>query len=170
MSAQQTTNTAAKQKKKTIILVLVILVLLGIILYLLFGKSEPKRNVVVTEGNAQEIMLELSEMDVVPPGQFEANMNSNWHFKDGSSPSRDAYVGNVPGNTHDIYFDVELADSGEVILESPVIPRGSHMENITLDKDLDAGTYDCVLIYHLIDENQDTVGTLRMTLTIIVEG
>lgn len=170
MSAQQTEKTAAGQKKKTVILVLIILVLLGIILVLLFGgKEEPKRNVVITEGNAQEVIFELSEMEVVPPGQFEVNMNSTWYFASGTAASSNAYVGNVANNSHDVYFDVELPN-GEVILQSPVIPRGSHMENITLDKDLDAGTYDCSLIYYLVDENQVPQSTLQITLTIIVEG
>jgi hypothetical protein len=44
------------------------------------------------------------------------------------------------------------------------------MENITLDEDLDAGTYDCVCIYHLVDENQNTTSTLRVGLTIVVDG
>ena len=97
-------------------------------------------------------------------------MNSTWHFPDGSSPSPDAYVENVLSNSNDVYFDVELADTGEVILESPIIPRGSYMKNITLDKDLEPGSYDCVLIYLLVDKDQKTMSTLRMAITIIIEG
>lgn len=172
MSAQETKRTAAGQKK-TVVLVLVIVALLGVIAAMAFGlvgKKEPKRNVVITEGNAQEVILDITNRTPVPPGKFEANMNSTWYFTDGSSPSANAYVGNVANNSHDIYFDVELKSTGEVILDSPVIPRGSHMENISLDKDLDAGSYDCILVYHLVDENQETQSTLRMSLTIIVEG
>ena len=172
MSAQQTNNASAGKKSTVILAVaaVVIVALLGVIAMLLLGEQEPKRNVVINEGNAEEFILDLESDPPVPAGSFQTNMNSTWYFANGSAASENAYVGNVANNTHDVYFDVELKSTGEVILESPIIPLGSHMENISLDKDLDAGTYDCTLIYHLVDENQNTVSTLRMALTIIVEG
>ena len=155
----------------------VIIVLLGAVVVLLLGrgdvvlgKEEPKRNVVVNKDNVDKITDEMNKTQHVRPGTYEAKMNSTWHFPDGSSPSTDAYVENVAENTNDVYFDVELADTGEVILESPIIPRGSYMKDITLDKDLEPGTYDCVLIYHLVDGDQNTVSTLRMAITIVIEG
>lgn len=95
-------------------------------------------------------------------------MNSTWYFGDGSQPSSNAYVENVANNSHDVYFDVQLADTGEVILQSPVIPRGAYMEHITLDKDLPAGSYNCIIIYYLVDAEQRVQGDLRMTLQIEV--
>lgn len=155
----------------------VIIVLLGTIVVLLLGRGdgvigtqeEEKRNVVVNKDNVDEFLEEMEEVKHVRPGSYEAKMNSTWHFPDGSSPSTDAYVENVVSNTNDVYFDVMLADTGEVILESPIIPLGSYIKDITLDKDLDAGTYDCILIYHLVDKDQNTLSTLRMTLTIVIE-
>jgi hypothetical protein len=80
-------------------------------------------------------------------------------------------VENVEKNTNDVYFDILLAeDESHVIYQSPVIPRGGHIEKIALDEDLEPGTYDCICVYHLIDEDQNTISTLRVTLTIIVEG
>lgn len=157
----------------------VIIVLLSAVVVLLLGRGDgivgkeeeaPKRNVVVNQDNAKDTLKEMEETKHVRPSYFEAKMNSTWHFPDGASASTDAYVENVLSNTNDIYFDVVLADTEEVILESPIIPRGSYMRDITLDKDLEPGTYDCVLIYHLIDKDQNTVGTLRMAITIIIEG
>ena len=40
-------------------------------------------------------------------------------------------------NTNAVYFDIMRSDTEETIFESPVIPVGSHMEGITLDKALD---------------------------------
>lgn len=157
----------------------VIIVLLSAVVVLLLGRGDgivgkepevPKRNVVVNQDNAKDMLKEMEETKHVRPGNYEAKMNSTWHFADGASASSDAYVENVRSNTNDVYFDVMLADTGEVILESPIIPIGSYMKDITLDKDLDAGTYDCVLVYHLVDQDQNTVGTLRMAITIIIEG
>lgn len=156
----------------------VVIALLLVIVILLLGKDggiiqkdeAPKRNVVVNKDNVDDFLDEMEEVKPVRPGYFEAKMNSTWHFPDGSSASTDAYVENILANTNDVYFDVMLAETGEVILESPIIPRGSYMEDITLDKDLDAGTYDCILVYHLVDEDQNTLSTLRMAITIVIEG
>lgn len=157
----------------------VIIVLLSAVVVLLLGRGDgtvgkqeeaPKRNVVVNQDNAKDMLKEMEETKHVRPGIYEAKMNSTWHFPDGASPSTDAYVENVRSNTNDVYFDVLLADTEEVILESPIIPLGSHIEDITLDKDLDAGTYDCILVYHLVDKDQNTLSTLRMAITIVIEG
>ena len=60
-------------------------------------------------------------------------------------------------------------DENKPILKSPVLPRGSELNNIALDVQLSAGTYDCVMVYHLVDEEQNTISTLRVGFTIIVE-
>ena len=89
----------------------------------------------------------------------------------GKEVSYDAVVENVAKNTNDVYFDIVLEEDEEKVLyKSPVIPRGGRLEEIILDDTLDAGTYNCVVIYHLIDEDQNTLSTLRVALEIIVEG
>jgi hypothetical protein len=113
----------------------------------------------------------MSEREFTEPGYYETSMTNVWHFANGEAISDDAYVANVANNTNDIYFDVVLADDeSQVIYKSPVIPRGSNLEQIVLDTPLKAGTYDSVVIYHLIDENQKTVSTLRVGITVIIEG
>lgn len=171
-------KTAINNKEKKggnpllIVCALVIIILLVVIIVILLNRQddEPRRNVVVNEDNAEDVAEELFDQEVVKPGTYEVKMNSTWNFKDGTSSSDNAYVENVPANTNDVYFDVELSDTEEIIYESPVIPRGSHLEEITLEKDLEAGAYDCVLTYHLIDEDQNTISTLTMGLTIVVEN
>ena len=117
----------------------------------------------ISEGNTHIIAKMIGEVtggtlfEIVPENDYPHD-------------SYDAVVENVEKNTNDVYFDVELSDTEETIYESPVIPRGSHLEALTLDKELEAGTYDCVLTYHLIDEDQNTVSTLRMGLTVMVEN
>jgi hypothetical protein len=49
-----------------------------------------------------------------------------------------------------------------------VIPVGSHLEDITLDKELDDGTYDCVVTYTLVDDDQNPISTVRVALTIVI--
>lgn len=176
---EKVSGQASKAQKKYNLLVLagvaVVIVLLLIVIVLLLNQrrgkeEEPKRNVVVTQDNAEAVIAEMSEEEYVAPGYYSTAMTTTWHFETGDAVSDDAYVANRIENTNDVYFDVFLADDEtEPILQSPVIPRGSEMDSISLDKPLDAGTYDCVTVYHLVDEEQNTVSTLRIGLTIVVE-
>ena len=150
----------------------VIVALIGVIVYLVIPKeTEEKRNVVVTQDNVEEVIEQMETAEAVEPGYYTVTMNNTWHFADGSAASEDAHVENVVGNTNDVYFDLFLAsDEENAIYKSPVIPRGGVLEEIALDKPLEAGTYDCVMIYHLIDEDQNTISTLRVTVTLVIEG
>ena len=155
-----------------IIAVVIIAVLVGVIVFLLKPQEEEKRNVVITPENVEKVLEELEEEGrTTEPGYYTVTMDTTWHFATGSEPSYDAVVLNVEKNTHDVYFDIVLeSDESVVLYESPVIPRGGRLENITLDTVLNPGTYNCVVIYHLVDENQDTISTLRVALKIVIEG
>jgi hypothetical protein len=182
VAAEQTPKKGGKGKGKLAIIIclIVVIVLLGVIIFLLLRKKdEPappqqaadpsQRDVLVNEDNLDRVLDEMSKSSL-PPDNYEATMNSTWNFPDGEQASPNAYVENSTSNQNDVYFDLELSDTGEVIYESPVIPVGSHLDKIKLDKDLDAGTYECVLTYHLLDEKQNTLGTVKMVVTVIVEG
>jgi methyl coenzyme M reductase alpha subunit len=154
--------------------VVIVALLVTVIILLVKGngavRDEVKRNVVVNSNNAEQVAEQLINEQYVAPGYYSTQMSTTWHFATGYAVSEDAYVKNDAGNTNDVFFDVFLAsDENEPILQSPVIPRGSEMTDISLEKKLDAGTYDCVMVYHLIDENQNTVSTLRVAFTIIIE-
>lgn len=152
--------------------VMLIVILVAVIIVLLKGRNinEPKRNVVINQQNAEEIVVEMISQEYVKPGYYSTSMTTTWHFERGDMASADAYVANRNENTNDVYFDIFLeGQEDDPIFQSPVIPRGSEIENIILDKPLDAGTYDCVTLYHLVDDEQKTVSTLRVGLTIVVE-
>lgn len=164
--------------------VVVVAALLGVIVFLLLGRENDapapapiasdvpeQRAVVVNEDNVAEVVEEIISEPAVPMGYYEVNMNFTWNFPDGQSPSSNAYVENKSTNTNAVYFDVLLEEDESVTLyESPVLPLGTHINEITLAQDLDAGTYPCVIVYHLVDDQQRTVSTLRMTMEIVVEN
>lgn len=132
-----------------------------------------KRNVVVTQDNVEQAVEEMVKagQEFVEPGNYIVNMETKWHFATGDAISDNARVDNHALNTNDVYFDVFLLeDESEPIYESPVIPIGGFLENIALDTPLDAGEHDCVIVYHLINENQETLSTLRVAFTITVDA
>jgi hypothetical protein len=178
-----------------IVAVIVIAILIGVIVYLVVTKNkenelEPamgvagemfeapaqeerqeKRNTVVTKENVEDVVANMAAAEFTSPGYYTVTMNSEWHFPKGNEASTDAYVENIVENTNDVYFDLFLKEDEEnAIYKSPVIPRGASLSEITLDTPLEAGSYDCILIYHLIDEDQNTLSTLRVTVTLIIEG
>ena len=165
-----------------VVAVIVIISLIGVIAFLMLtkngtanassdGQPKERRNVVVTPDNVDEVIAQMNDNQFTEPGYFETSMTNEWHFANSGAISEDVYVANVVNNTNDIYFDVVLADDeSKVIYKSPVIPRGSSLEQIGLDTPLDAGTYECVMIYHLVDSDQKTVSTLRVGITVTVEG
>jgi hypothetical protein len=132
-------------------------------------EEEPpqQRSMLVTEDNLDEVISELETPPANVPQYFTANMNSTWNFPDGRT-SVDAYVGNYMDNETPLYFDVSLTDTGETVFESPVIPLGGQLNGITLNRTLDDGTYSADLVYHLIDENQRTLTTVTMAVTLVV--
>ena len=160
---------------------LILLALVGVIIALLMLLRQPEpepipepepsqRTVVIHPEGAQQQIEEIIDQVPVEPGYYQVSMTMDWSFPDGASPSTNAFVRNRDTNTNDVYFDIMMRDTREVIYESPIIPLGDYINNITLDKDLDPGIYSCIMVYHLIDEEQTTLSTLNMGLTITVQN
>lgn len=185
MSTENQTQREKKGGVKAVgivLLVAVFLVMAGTIVYLLTArqpeeeekKEEERRSVVVTPDNVQDVIEQMEQRaseEFTVPGYYTLWMNYEWHFATGDAVSEDAYVENMAINTNAVYFDLFLLEDEEnAIYQSPIIPLGSSLQNIALDTPLEAGTYDCVAVYHLVDDDQNTLSTLRVTVTVIIEG
>lgn len=185
MSENEKKDLSNKQRNPNIALIIigiVIVVLLGLIAAAMFlnksndtmqADEQPKREILVDESNVAEVAQQLEEevQEHVKPGQYTATMNFEWHFATGDAESSDSYVENSLENTNAVYFDLFLKDDEEnAIYESPIIPLGGVVRNVRLNRKLDAGTYDCVLVYHLVDEEQNSISTASFTVKVIIEG
>lgn len=129
--------------------------------------SEGSRLILDAE-SAANVMDEMRKE--VAEGMFECNMSMTWTFADGSAVSEDAYVANSKNNSHPVYFDVILQDTGETIYSSPVIPVGSDLANIALDKSLEAGEYKATVMYTLVsdEQSQEPISSAGFVIKIIV--
>ncbi len=177
----QSTNMKGGQKKGFVVLLavagVIIVLLLVVVIVLLIKQGnvttqqEEKRNVIVTQDNVEEVIEQMAEEEVLPVSYYTVTMTPEWRFSSGDAVSENAYVANAIENSSDVYFDIFVSgDEENAIYKSPIIPRGGELEQIALDQKLDKGEYDCVCIYHLVDEDQNTLSTLRVTLKIIVEN
>lgn len=160
----------AKKKRRVITVAAFIILLAALavcIVLLLLRKDEdkPERRI-IDRNNADEIMEDMS--DKVDEGMFECKMTTTWTFEDGSSVSPNAYVANVESNRYALYFDVYEEGTNELLYSSPILPVGSELQDIKLDKELSAGDHDAVVMYTLVDEAEEEVSTAGFHITIYV--
>lgn len=171
--SQKLSPTSESKSKKGVIIGIIctvaVIVVATIIIVLVLPKTESK-NAVVTPDNVDEILANMQDSERTPIGQYEVVMNTTWEFATGGSASSNAYVENAASNTNDVYFDIVRSDTSETIYKSPTIPVGSHLEDITLDTELAAGSYACVLTYHLLNDSGEPVSTLNINLDIHVNN
>lgn len=156
-----------------VILVVIIAVGIGVIVYLLNKKEEPVatpatgRGTVITEENLGDADQALQGAPV-EDGFFQTEQTIDWHF-DSKGVTEDAYIANSVNNSRTVYFDLIMENSNELIYSSPYIPVGKSLEGFTLDKPLKEGTYDTVMVYHLVDDAENELSTLSVAITIYVE-
>lgn len=168
MSTQEETKKVKQKKRLIIIAFIVLLVALVVCILLLLRKPEDKERRFVDRENADEIMEEMA--DKVAEGMFECKMTTAWAFEDGNSESANAYVANVESNRYTICFDVYEKKTNELLYSSPFIPVGSEISNIKLDKKLAAGEYEAVVMYTLVDDDENEVSSAGFNITISVNN
>lgn len=120
-------------------------------------------SIVVTEDD-RDVLQEIK--DKVAFGMIEVKMTANWVFEEGCTVSN-AYLANSKRNDFDLRFLVTLADTGEVIMESPDVPIGACIENFPLDVVLDPGEYDVVVAHQQVKDGE-VFNTVRTTAKITV--
>jgi len=131
------------------------------------------KKVVVDNSAAEEAaraLINPTEPDKYIPQRYTVTQNSDWSFSDGETASTNAFVENDKENETPIYFDVIVDETGETVYSSPILELGAVLDNIKLDVDLDAGAYPCTVVYHLVDENQETLTTVNVGVNLLIEN
>jgi uncharacterized Fe-S cluster-containing protein len=143
----------------------------AIIIYLLTRSGDAAKKVVkddrptvVTSQNSDQIKANIDKP--VEDGYYEVGMNTTWTF-DGKTS--DAFVENSKNNNRTVYFDVFRSDTKELVYSSPYIPVGDKIQNFALTADLEPGSYDGLVTYHLVDENNEEVSNLSVAVTLTVK-
>lgn len=173
-------NNEKKQSNKRLgIVIVLLLILLLVALVVVIGlllRGEPPREAeddrpsggrgtVVTNENVSEL-LEAGN-GVVPDGHYNVSMAIEWHFKNGET--NDARVSNKTTNTRTVYFDLLIEGTEELVYSSPFIPVGESLQGFTLDKELAPGTYDMIVRYYLVDDDEKEISNVSVGITAYVE-
>lgn len=158
------------------LLIIIILILLGAVGFFAYQFLQDDdgddrevydgRATFVTDDNVDEVVDSLD--DEVEDAYYTVAMSTDWTFYDSKSESTDAYVENMEVNERTVYFDINLSSTGELIYSSPYLPVGTKMQGITLDAELPAGDYPAVITYHLVDDDNQEITTVSLTMNIHV--
>lgn len=130
--------------------------------------NEGVGNYVIDESNLEEIKDEMAEK--MEEGMFSTEMNLLWHFPTAKEPSSDAYVGNSEANNSPVFFEIYLADTQELVYTSTVLPVGSKLKELKLDRELAVGEYEAVCKFNLLDEEGNKKSDVSVAVTLIIEG
>lgn len=168
VSSQEEAKKVKRKKRLIIIAFIVLLIALIICILLLLRKPEEEGRNFVDRDNVDTIMEDMT--DKVEEGMFECMMTTEWTFENGDSESPNAYVANVENNRYTIYFDVYEKETNELLYSSPLLPVGTEIRNIKLDKKLAAGEYKAVVMYTLVDDDEQEISSAGFNITISVNN
>ena len=118
----------------------------------------------VSKENVEEVKEQLAQP--IEDAYYTTSMTIDWNFYDGKSVSTNAYVENIEDNKRTVYFDVNLANTGELVYSSPYLPVGEKMQEIQLDKELSKGDYPAIITYHLVDDDHKEVAMVSVAITL----
>lgn len=101
--------------------------------------------------------------DKVEKGKIAVRMTQHWVFEEGGASSN-AYLANSTRNSYPLRFEITLAETGEVIMQSPDVPVGSCIENFPLSVTLEPGTYDVIVAHQQVEDGEviNTVSTAEV--------
>lgn len=134
-------------------------------------EPEQKPKEVITAENVDEVLAEMEEEQESRkniPQSYTVSQNSDWIFSADTLETQNAYVKNDQSNETPIYFDLVVDDTEEIVYSSPVLELGAEIKGFKLDKPLEAGTYVCTVVYHLIDEEQNELTYVNIGVNVTV--
>lgn len=183
-NSNASSNNSKRNSKSTsiiaVVAVILIAVLIGVIVVLVkkIADTKDQQNqdtratvstmdaAIVTEDNLEEYLANEQQQNE----SYVCEMNVDWHFEDSTKPSYNAQVTNAVENTRTVYFDLALEPDMQILYSSPYIPVGASVDEVKLNTELDAGTYPAVVVYHLVDDDKNEVGSVTVTVTLYIEN
>lgn len=117
------------------------------------------------------VVLEDTMIEPTEDGWIDLTYNYQAYSRDGIHFS--CYLTNDASNVYDLYFDI-YADGAmrDEIYLSGLLPPGTALQNITLDRELPVGTNEVYVVFNQVDldegGNQVIVGQATVTVEFIV--
>jgi flagellar basal body-associated protein FliL len=157
-----------KGRKAVLLVLLVVVVAVAAAVICWAVKSKKDGDVKPPNTITSQIVLEEGQtIDKTEAGYFTVQMQMRAISSDGIN-----FVGaiaNAYENQNQTYVTIALADTDEQIFESGLLPVGSQIDEFSLDKKLEPGTYDTVLSFHSVEDDGVTeISTVNVQYTLEV--
>ncbi len=130
---------------------------------------------IIGKGNTKESepsdSSEAEEGHMYGQPLFVSQETTDWFFPSATEASTNAVVAHSELNQCDIYVEIFLNSTQEVIFRSQIIKPGETLREITLGKELESGTHECVMLYHLVDSDtgEEFEDNVRLGITITIQ-
>ncbi len=106
----------------------------------------------------------------VDEGMINISMNTSPVFSDGTAKGS-LWIVNELINNYPQKVEIYLVDGDELIYTSGAIPVGSKIETDRLDKELEAGTYECLAMFHNLDPiTGESLGSAGAKIKITIQN
>ena len=107
-----------------------------------------------TEESEPSDSSDAAEENVYGENLFVSMEDSDWYFPSATEASTNAIVANSELNHCDVYFEITVDATGQLIYRSQTLAPGTVLRDIILGEELESGTYPCTMVYYLV--NSDT--------------
>ncbi len=153
----------------------VIVVAAGVAIVMLLNRPETEPTEAVEKIGMEAGIVtnedDLADLELNEPFSFTTLYERDIYIKNGREAA--CYIGNSDSNYYeDMYIQIYLNDENDEMSEeiyvSKVIPRGSHIESFTAERDLEPGDYRGTLIHSCMDEEGNLVGDTPVIVEIHV--
>lgn len=169
-----------------IIVLLVLLVFAGVFIIFMFLSKPEASNagqelVEVYEDGTVEILgndthLAVDEESLIGKDELQKKVDEgmiNLKFSDQiiveNGKVASCNISNSNQNNLDMYVSLWLYDTQEEISRSGLIPVGSRLQQLDLNRSLDVGEYSGLLVYNQLEDNR-IVGQVNVDVTLIVKS
>lgn len=106
----------------------------------------------------------------VEAGMFNVFMNTDIVFENGNEKGN-LLIQNVETNPNPVFVEIYLKDTYDLIYKSDEIPVGYKIEEGSLSKSLDKGTYKCVAYFNVInEESKEVVNRIGLNVKLTIQN
>ncbi len=153
----------------------VIVVAAGVAIVILLNRPAPEATEAVEKIGMEAGIVtnedDLADLELNEPFSFTTLYDRDIYITNGREAT--CYIGNSDYNYYeDMYIQIYLNDENDEMSEeiyvSKVIPRGSHIESFTTERELEPGDYRGTLIHSCLDEEGNLVGDTPVIVEIHV--
>ena len=167
-------NFVAIESHRYLLWLLPVLLALILLLALSFCVRTPEQTPIEdTSSWSPVIEDDLGEDTTAASAQSGAQIQiagfSSWHIPAGQAEDLPIHLHNPDGNPCYFSFRIALADTGETLYQSDMVPPGETIQQVDLARSFDAGTYDVVIYITTNALNDGTAmnsAKLNVTLTV----